>query len=416
MTNNEIQDLRKKIRKGIENGNEADAYENANSLIYTLYEDKSYHKILEIFDWNLLKDKNRLYSFELAYSCSEKGRIREAEIIYEYLLKNEPRNSSILNNLAIIKQENGNIDRAWDLISKAYDANPDGEIVKKNYENILGIIQQKKQIEESFKAAIDRLKYENDFVIEKLRNFVVNAKKDIDNIDNRIPIPRWKFKVLMQTDEQKANSLVDQWLEKNYIRRTGDRGNYQEHIYEINSYLETALNKLKRNKIPNKWLDALLDINSAKLDELDYYSIIGSIKKINKIFKKFLERDIDELFINYMLNNEKAVIVIAGSFVETLLIYYCEKKKIKEIVYSRANSQIRKRIYDANLGDLLSYFQEKRTMSDLLVHMANISRISRNFIHPGKELRNSEELNSRKAELCFLSALEIVKAICRPAR
>jgi hypothetical protein len=51
-------------------------------------------------------------------------------------------------------------------------------------------------------------------------------------------------------------------------------------------------------------------------------------------------------------------------------------------------------------------------VSDLFVHMGNIARISRNFIHPGKELREAEQLSQAKADMCVISALEVVRHIC----
>ena len=222
----------------------------------------------------------------------------------------------------------------------------------------------------------------------------------------------WKFRVLMQTDEQKAHSLLDQWLEKGYIRRTGERGHYGEHIYQINPYLEQELKNVKRTKVPEQWIVGIENITVERLVELEYYEIISQISKVRKKFRLLLERDIKELFLNYIMGNHKAVVVLAGSLVETLLMYYCEKKKVCQISYSRNQRTIKKKLYEATLGDLLNFFQEQRTLSDILVHMGNISRISRNFIHPGKELRDTEELNQAKANLCFISVLEIVKSIC----
>jgi len=121
------------------------------------------------------------------------------------------------------------------------------------------------------------------------------------------------------------------------------------------------------------------------------------------------------LTINYIMNNYKSVVVLSGSMVETLLIYYCEKKKIQIIDYSKNQRNISKKLYDADLGDLLNYFQIHGMLDDILVHMGNISRISRNFIHPGKELRDTEELNEAKASICFISAIEILFAICSRA-
>ena len=380
-----------------------------------MYTEKCYGQIVELYNMPAIKNKSTLYMFEVAYSLADTNKNDEAERIYEYLLERSPKNTSILNNLHILKKRKGDIDSAYDLISKAYKITKSDEIISKNYSSMYDIVEERKQIDEQFKVALIRLQKENDFVLEKLRNFLLAAKKDSDFKNGIIPIASWKFKVLMKTDEQKADSLKEQWLDRGYLRRTGDRGNYQEHVYQINPYIETNINKIKGNKIPAVWIKGIENINGEKLASLKYFEVLEAIQKIRKKYKCIIERDINELTINYIMNNYKSVVVLSGSMVETLLIYYCEKKKIQIIDYSKNQRNISKKLYDADLGDLLNYFQIHGMLDDILVHMGNISRISRNFIHPGKELRDTEELNEAKASICFISAIEILFAICSRA-
>jgi hypothetical protein len=245
-----------------------------------------------------------------------------------------------------------------------------------------------------------------------LKAFIANTKADPECNKWRMPIPRWKFRVLMQTDEQKSLSLLDQWIEKGYLRKTGDRGNYGELVYEINPYLEKGLKGLKKSKVPSKWINGIESLNIEKLEELNFFHILSCIERVKKKYRKLLLRDIEELFLNYLMKNEKAITVLSGSLVEVLLIYYCEKKKINNIVYQRHSKTISRKLYEADLGDLLSFFEQQKILGDIIIHMGNISRISRNFIHPGKELREAEELNQSKADLCFLSTLEIIRKVC----
>ena len=41
--------------------------------------------------------------------------------------------------------------------------------------------------------------------------------------------------------------------------------------------------------------------------------------------------------------------------------------------------------------------------------LTNLSRVYRNFIHPGVELKNS--LDKTKSDLCFISSIEILRKI-----
>lgn len=411
MKQKEFTDWKKEIKSHFEADYDDIANEKVRELITELFSEKDFANIATVYGWNFVEKKEKSF-FETAYALVETGNKKEAEKVYQNLLKNEPDNSAILNNLSNIKKEFGQIEKAWELILKAYEIDPEDEIIERNYKNLADIIEDHRQEEEFFKASLPAIERENEFVLGKLDCYLKNVKSDPNFVDGEIPIPNWKFKVLMQTDAQKADSLKDQWLEKGYIKRTGERGKYNEHIYKINPYIKEAVKSVKKIELPNKWIEGIESINAVALSELGYFETITRVRRVKKKFNILFVRDINELFLNYLMKNNKAVIVLSGSLVETLLIYFCEKKNLKTISYSRRNRNIKKRLYDSDLGDLLSYFQEQKSLSDILVHMGNISRISRNFIHPGKELREAEELNQSKADLCFISALEIIKFVC----
>jgi len=391
---------------------EGAAYKLIGSLVYDLWEEKDYSSIVELYKWRLLSANEALFSFEVAYALAQCKCDSDAEHVYSQVLQRSPRNSSVLNNLSLLKWDREDIDGAWELIQRAKAIAPEDEIIDRNYNSLKTIIDDRRAKEEEFRLAVDRISTENDFVLSKLRCFLDNARKDRDFDKFVLPIPTWKFKVLMGTDQQKASSLADQWLEKAYIRRTGERGPHNEHIYEINPYLRKAIDRVEGTKVPKQWSTGIQLLDAEQLERLGYFEVVRMVKRVKRVFRAMLQRDFDELFLNYLMGNNKAVVVLSGSLVETLLIYHCEKKKITEVSYERGRKTIRKRLYEADLGDLLDFFQQKGIMSGILVHMGNIARISRNFVHPGKELRRSEQLTRPKAEICFLSALEVAREIC----
>jgi tetratricopeptide (TPR) repeat protein len=381
------------------------------TLIRQLFEERLYSEIVDIYWSDFVNPKNHLWIFEVAYALREQNHTKAAEGIYEYILESNPNNTSVLNNLSLIKKENGEIRIAYELIQKAFELNPDDEIIARNYDSTASIFREIEEIDAKYRYAISSLERENDFVIEKLKAFERNVRKDNDLKEGKIPVPKWKFKVLMETDEQKSLSLLEQWLDKGYLRRTGDRGHYGEYIYEINPHLKRGLMELKPTKINGKWINGLCSLSVAKLNELSYYKILGRISKIKRSFRSILLRDLDELFLNYIVGNEKAVVILSGSLVETGLIYYCEKKRYNNVTYQRHNKIINKRLYDCDLGDLLSFFEQNNLLTSVVIHMGNISRLYRNFIHPGKELREAEALNQAKADICFVSTIEILKSV-----
>jgi len=409
MNSKEIKEKIKSLKKLYDEEKFDDAHAESESFVLELFKEKKYKDIVEADK----KLESVPIIFEVAYAYSEMGDENKAEEIYETILSfpGEENNSAILNNLSNIKKSKGKIKEAFDLIQKAKKKDTEDEIIDRNYQNLLGIINEQEAIEQNYKNAVSLIQKENDFVIGKLKNFFTNIKKESGLKNNQIAIPNWKFKVLMGTDDQKADSLKKQWIEKGYIRKTDQRTENLVSVYEINCHIEKAIEKAQNTKINKKWIDGFENIDILKLEKIGYFEILPRIRKINKKFKFLLERDFNELTFNYLVGNEKSVIVIAGSLIEVVLIYHCEKKKIKKINYQIQNKAIQKDLYDCDLGDLLNYFEQGKIMSDLLVHLGNISRIHRNFIHPGKEVREFEKLDQTKSDLCYISAVEIIKKL-----
>jgi len=412
MNKSEFQKRKKTIRDLFEEVETDLAEAEALELVDDLHAAKKYALIADLYNSSFVQPKKVLWTFEVAYALVEEGENSEAEKIYEHVVENEPRNSSALNNLSNIKKGKGDIDEAFDLIQRAYDIEPDDEIISRNYENLSSIIREREEIKHLYEHALTYLPNENEFVLQKLQSFFLSAKKDRDFNEDRMPIPRWKFKVMMGTDQQKALSLLEQWLNKGYIRKTGDRGNYNELIYELNPLILKRLSKLKPKKINPSWLKGIEQLNADTLEDLGYFTSRRRVERVKKSIRNILLRDLDEMFLNYVMGNEKAVIILSGSIVEFLLIYFCEKKKTKSISYQRHNKTISKKLYECDLGDLLTYFEQNRLLGDVVIHMGNISRIYRNFVHPGKELREQAVLDQAKANLCFVSTIEILNRVC----
>lgn len=86
----------------------------------------------------------------------------------------------------------------------------------------------------------------------------------------------------MGTDEQKAESLKKQWLEKGYIRKTEERFDNFIAIYEINPYLNDALQRVQNIRINKKWIDGFENVNVQNLEKIGYFEILSKIRQINK--------------------------------------------------------------------------------------------------------------------------------------
>ncbi len=87
---------------------------------------------------------NSDYLFEIAYSLKEEEYVDEAEIIYNKILEREPKNTSVLNNLAIIFEKKGELDKAIDLIKTAKDLDQKDTVIINNFNRITGLVKHKK--------------------------------------------------------------------------------------------------------------------------------------------------------------------------------------------------------------------------------------------------------------------------------
>lgn len=91
-------------------------------------------------------------------------------------MNTDPKNSSVLNNLSNIKKEKGFTEQAFDLIQRAYEIEPDDEIISRNYNNLLSIVQEKEEIERKHQSALKLLERENDFVIIRYKKLSIESK------------------------------------------------------------------------------------------------------------------------------------------------------------------------------------------------------------------------------------------------
>jgi len=387
-----------------------DKYCFLEEKVEELHKGKKYKEIVELYK-NELCTNLMNYSFEVAYALNEVGKYGDAEAVYSNVLETDENNTAVLNNLSNLKDKKGLYQEAFELIAKAYAIDESDEIVKRNYENRKRKIEEIEAKECRFRESAERVKIENSFVRAKLKNFIDSSKTDKEFKSNRMPIPKWKFKVMMKTDEIKAESLLNQWMTKDYIIKTDEKEDNFVSIYEINPYIDRALKEVIEEQINPKWILSIELFNQDELKRIEYYELKKRIEKTNGKIREILTRDIDELVVNYLFENYKSVIVLSGSIIEASLLAYCSKNTIEEIQYELGNKQIQKRVIDCDLGDLLSFFEQKKIFKSQITHLGNVSRLYRNFIHPGREIKEEDVLDKSKADICFIVVREILKNV-----
>lgn len=111
----------------------------------------------------------------------------------------------------------------------------------------------------------------------------------------------------------------------------------------------------------------------------------------DKNFKQILERDYEELTNCLSIKASKVSLVLSGSIVEAVLTDYF----IENIPSGKSKNDILK----LNLGNLLDYAETNNLITSKEKQLGIIIKDYRNLIHPGKEIRTSEEFDFKTAEL-----------------
>jgi tetratricopeptide (TPR) repeat protein len=384
-------------------------------IIQQMFEEEHYKETIKIFESlseEIINDADCW--FKIAYSYDELEYFDKAERAYEKNLYINPDCSSSLYNLSLIKRNKGHLEESYKLISSALNLEPEDELYKKNRDMIIEKLNELKQKERSYKSAIASLETENDFSMDRLKTFIIKAKRDPEFSEGKIPIPHWKFPQLMETKKEYANSLKERWLERNYIRKTNDRSQHGANIFEINPLLEKELDRIIAYQLDKNWINSFTAIDTLKLEEVGYFDVLERIKNSNNKYIDLFERDYKELVLNHLMNNRKATIILAGSLIELILIYYCEAEGFESIAFQLPKGKtVTKKIYDCVLSDLINYFEQNKILGQDFSYLSNLSRIYRNFIHPGKELREKQNLDKIKADLCYSSCIEIIRKVLK---
>ncbi|MHC1716799.1 MAG: tetratricopeptide repeat protein [Candidatus Dojkabacteria bacterium] len=415
MTKKELAEIKKEFKKLESLSNHDKAEVIAEIYIEELWKKKLYPEIVT-FAYKHLKDTyyNAYTSFEVAYSFIEVDRVQyrpEAKSIYESLLKKDFSDTSVLNNLSNIYKELEEYDKAFALIDTAFKLDKNDEVIRNNFNQLTNIIEEQRAKEKLFSDAKLHLAKENKWAFNKLLNFAQNIKKEV-TIEGGFAISSKKFGWLIGTDEEKAQSLREQWLERGYIRDTGKRADYGVHIYEVHPYLEKILQENKPIELPDNWIENIEKLNIEELESLKFFEIISKIKRINRNYREIILRDFQELVFNYIFNNEKAVTVLSGSIIETIFMYYCEKSKITKITYTLNSKTISLDLKDANLANYLEFFNQNKKLSAIAKAIGNVARIYRNMVHPANEIKKSKTpLSKSKLEICYNSVIEVIAEV-----
>lgn len=122
---------------------------NDNVVIDYLYEVKQYLAIVKMYeDWayeEMKKEIEQNHLFCLAYSYAEIEYDKKAKKLYEQYLQEHENSAPAYNNLGVLYEKEGNLEKALELFKRAYDIDSTDDIYKRNLKRIQDKIKEREK-------------------------------------------------------------------------------------------------------------------------------------------------------------------------------------------------------------------------------------------------------------------------------
>lgn len=330
--------------------------------------------------------------FEFAYSFSQSNYIDEAERLYRYLISINGETSAVLNNLAVIYNNQGKYIDALDLYKKAYDLDSSNEIAKRNW--------TKTQNENNERQLVaERLREVKLSIFCKLSDF-------IEKSPNKFEIDVFSYKESKIAKYFSYDQFVKMVSEKYF-----ENLNYEKtNEYQVNLYLIEELKKYHHYKTLSRsqYLISNLSIEDVwKLGvTIDIFDKLDNITDVK--LKNIIMNDLIECIVSVFAGNIKSSIVLIGSILEGVITFLLKNKSIEKI---ENNDGKKVKIEDSSLFELIEYCKLNGYISGRKYHFAHILKDYRNLIHPSRIIKEQYELTINDIELVWNSMLIFLKTI-----
>lgn len=374
-------------------------YQNLiENLIFSLHNRKQYGSIVKIaenIDYKKLKYLN--FGFELAFALKEQGKDSKAKEIYEEYLEAHPNSDAVLNNLGVIYENEGDFEKALDYYEKSENLSP-SKVSANNILRSKELIEQRKKEKEAEEKSLEYLQLENIWIINRIKLFYEEA----DDTGNII-CPYKKLPIVLKCNEEKANDVLKQFVDKGYIFRNKNH-NYDTNasVYKKNFSIEKRINEMeKENELISSFTDNLNGFTMDNLLSIEYLKILSKLNSIKKkTIKDIFIRDYNELVFNYLSNQQKTTILMSGTIIELLLLYILDKQKV--IKYKVGPKQKEKKVIEMDITEMLEVCDKEHLIQNTPKKFMDGMKQFRNFIHPGKELREKTlDIDKSTVELSF---------------
>ena len=353
------------------------------SIIQELFKRNKYGVIIRITESIDFKQLDYLkFGFELAYSYKELKKDKEAKKIYEEYMDKYPNSDATINNLGVIYEKEGNLEKALKLYEKAENI-CHNKIYTNNIERCNNLIEEMKKEEDKFSEALVLFEKENIWVINELKLFYLDCDEN-----NNVICPYKRLPSLLKCSETKAQELLNMFLDKNYIFKNKNHNyNTNSNVYRINTAIYERIKQLeKENILVSNFTDNLSNFTIENLKNLDYIETKQKLSEIkNQKVKDIFIRDYNELVYNYLSNQSKTVVLMSGTIIELLLLYILELNSISK--YNVGSKSKNKKIEEMNISEMLEVCTSEKLIHNAPKKFIDGMKNFRNFVHPGKEMR-----------------------------
>ncbi len=368
------------------------------NLVKELHKNQKYSDIVKLMDAINYKKLDYIkFGFEIAYAFSENNRTDIAKDIYESYINKYPDSDAAINNLGVIYKQEKNYEKALECYIKAENLSHN-DIYSNNITSCTELIEQLDKEKELEYKALEFFEKENIWIIDRIKYFYDEADEN-----GNVICPYKKLPIILKCREDKAQDVLKQMLEKGYLFRNKEH-NYDTNasVYKINYSIQRQIQEIeKENILINSLTNNLNNFTIENLSNIEYNKIIARLNSIKpKKIKNIFIRDYNELVFNYLTNQQKTVVLMSGTLVELLLLFILKKKKI--VKYKVGSNQKEKKIVEMDITEMLEVCDKEKLVQNTPKKFIDGLKHFRNFIHPGKELREKTlELDKSTIELSF---------------
>ncbi|MCX4253741.1 MAG: tetratricopeptide repeat protein [Bacilli bacterium] len=368
------------------------------NLVEELHKNQKYSDIVKLMDAIDYKKLDYIkFGFEIAYAFNKNDRTDLAKEIYENYITVYPNSDAAINNLGVIYKKEKNYEKALECYIRA-ESISHNDIYSNNITSCKELIEQLDKEKELENKALEFFKEENIWIIDRIKSFYEEADEN-----GNVICPYKKLPIIFKCHEGKSQDVLKQMLEKGYLFRNKNH-NYDTtaSVYKINYSIKNRIQEIEKEyMLINSLTNNLNDFTIENLANIEYNKIIiklGSIKQKN--IRNIFIRDYNELVFNYLTNQQKTVVLMSGTLVELLLLFILNKKKI--VKYKVGSKQRDKKITEMDITEMLEVCDKEKFVQNTPKKFMDGLKNFRNFIHPGKELREKNlELDKSTVELSF---------------